>query len=277
MARTGLARQDHVTLSGTRNISASVGWEPRARQKGTDVTTGRSDRGGSGLATAVHELRTPLATVLGFLETLVQRGDELDPRLREQITRIACRNAQVLQHRIDALLAHELDTGDPDLRLVPRRLRDVVARIVEDCAGVLGDHAIHLDVDPDLWAAVDPDALSHVVANLLVNAARHSAARSAITIRATGAGDDVRLEVVDDGDGIAPADLPHVFEEFFRGGDGSGEGTGLGLSVVKRYVTAWGGQVEIESTLGHGTRVRFSLPAVAAGGTSAEHAVGAIG
>ena len=239
------------------------------------MTTGQVDRGKPALATAVHELRTPLATVLGFLQTLVERGDELDPQLREQITRIACRNAQVLQHRVDALLAHELETGDPDLRLVPGRLRDVVARIVEDCAGVLGDHAVHLDVAPDLWAAVDPDALSHVLANLLVNAARHSPAGSAITVRATGDGADIRLEVTDDGEGIAPVDLPHVFEEFYRGGDRSGVGTGLGLSVVRRYVTAWGGEIELESALGAGTRVRFTLARVAAAREDAERAVGA--
>lgn len=237
--------------------------------------TGQIDRGRPGLATAVHELRTPLATVLGFLETLVERGDELDPRLRGQITRIACRNARVLQHRIDALLAHELETGDPDLRLVPGRLRDVVARIVEDCAGVLGDHAVHLDVDPGLWAAVDPDALSHVLANLLVNAARHSPPGSAITVRAAGQGDDVQLEVADHGEGIAPTDLPHVFEQFYRGGDRTGDGTGLGLSVVQRYVTAWGGEVEIDSTLDVGTRVRFSLTRVAAARSDADQAVGA--
>lgn len=239
------------------------------------MTTGQVDRGRPGLATAVHELRTPLATVLGFLQTLVERGGELDPRLREQITRIACRNAQVLQHRIDALLAHELDTADPDLRLVPGRLRDVVARIVEDCAGVLGDHTVHLDVDPELWAAVDTDALSHVLANLLVNAARHSPPGSAIAVRATGEDDDVRLEVADDGEGIAPVDLPHVFEEFYRGGDRSGDGTGLGLSVVRRYVTAWGGEVELESALGAGTRVHFTLARVAEAGDDSEHTVGA--
>lgn len=239
------------------------------------MTTGQVDRGRSGLATAVHELRTPLATVLGFLETLVERGDELDPQLREQITHIACRNAQVLQHRIDALLAYELGTGDPDLRLVPGRLQEVVARIVEDCAGVLDAHPVRIDVDPELWAAVDVDALSHVLANLLVNAARHSASGAPITVRGTSDDDDVRIEVVDDGEGIAPVDLPHVFEEFYRGGDRSGEGTGLGLSVVQRYVTAWGGEIELESTLGAGTHVRFTLARVDATRQDAGHAVGA--
>lgn len=233
------------------------------------MAAGQDDPSRSGLATAVHELRTPLATVLGFLETLVLRGNELDPELRDQITRIACRNAKVLQQRVDALFAHELD--DPELRLAPRRLRDVVARIVEDCAGVLRGRTVHLDVDPDLWAAVDPEGLSHVLANLLGNAVRHSPPSSAITIRATGAGDDVRLAVVDHGEGIAPRDLPHVFEEFYRGGDRSGEGTGLGLSVVKRYVTAWGGQVDVESTLGHGTRVHFSVARVPAPQAAEDH------
>lgn len=241
------------------------------------MTTGQTDRGGSGLATAVHELRTPLATVLGFLETLVQRGDELDPRLREQITEIACRNAQVLQHRIDALLAFESAAEAPDLRLAPHRLRQVVGQIVEDCSGVLGDHAIHLDVDPGLWAAVDPEALSHVLANLLVNAARHSPSGSTIVVGATSSGDEVVLEVVDHGEGISGEDLPHVFDEFYRGGDRRGDGTGLGLAVVRRYVTAWGGRVGIESALGTGTQVRFSLPRVSTDPVVIEPAVTIVG
>lgn len=234
-------------------------------------------RGGSGLATDLHELRTPLATVLGFLETLVDRGEQLDPALRDQITRIARRNARLLQHRVDALLALERRTTDPDLRLVPSPLRDVVARIVEDCAGVLADHDVHLDVDPDLWATVDRDALSHVLANLLVNATRHSPAGTTVTVRATEEETDVVVEVIDRGEGIDPADLPHVFDEFYRGGDRSGEGTGLGLAVVRRYVTAWGGRVELESTLGTGTRVWFSLGRVPVSVTIPDDPVGAVG
>lgn len=234
-----------------------------------------TDRGDSGepaalhardLATAVHELRTPLATVQGFLETLEDRGDDLDPEVRTQIVEIALRNARVLGQRIDALLDYERLESAPDLEVTSAALRDLLVRLVEDCAGILHDHEVELDVPPDTWVAVDPDALAHVVANLLGNAVRHSPAGTTITLRAEPDHDQVRVSVIDRGEGIPAEDLPHVFEAFYRGEGHPGSGAGLGLAVVRRYVERWGGEVDIESQPGRGTQVGFVLPRVPAGG-----------
>lgn len=229
------------------------------RVEGTNRATDHEQRGGRDLAAAVHELRTPLATVQGFLATLLERGEELGPAVREQITEVAHRNAVVLGQRIDSLLQYERLAVEPLVDQAPSRLQDVVSRVVEDCTGILSDHRVRIAVDPRTWAQVDHDALSHVLANLLSNAARHSPAGSAITVRATEQTAHVRVEVVDQGEGIPASDLPHVFEAFYRGADHPGSGTGLGLTVVQRYVSLWGGTVAIASRPGEGTTVTFTL------------------
>ena len=220
------------------------------------------------LASAVHELRTPLATVQGFLETLVERGEGIEPETRAHITAVAHRNAVLLGQRIDALLAYQRLSVTADLDLVGARLRQVVDRVVEDCAGILMDHHVDVDVDPGTWAVLDHDAIAHVLANLLSNAARHSSGGSTITIEAAEAGGRVWVAVTDTGEGIAEHDQPHVFEAFYRGGTQDGDGSGLGLAVVHRYVQLWGGRVELHSTRGQGTAVTFSLEAAPPGGVA---------
>ena len=220
------------------------------------------------LAAAVHELRTPLATVQGFLETLHDRSHELDPDARREITAIALRNAHVLGQRIDALLAFERLEGADVPQVSSASLRDALDRLVEDCAGILDDHPVRVEVPADTWVAVDLDGLAHVVANLLANAVRHSPAGSTISIAADARDDLVEVAVVDRGEGIPADDLPHVFDAFYRGTDHPGAGSGLGLAVVRRYVERWGGQVTIDSTVGEGTSVTFTLPRVPAGGAT---------
>lgn len=216
------------------------------------------------LATAVHELRTPLATVRGFIETLLARGDELSEEAERRILEIARRNAVLLGQRIDTLLDHErFTTGH--VRIVPRvvLLDLVVDEIVEDCAGLLADHTVEVDVPATTLARVDRVALGHVLGNLLSNAGKHSPAGSTITIRARPDGTAVAIEVVDHGTGIAEHDLDRVFDPYFRVEDGP-SGMGLGLSVVQRYVALWGGELDLTSTLGEGTTVSFTVPAAAA-------------
>lgn len=211
------------------------------------------------IATAVHELRTPLATVQGFLETLAIRGDQMDRDTRSYIIEVALRNAVLLGQRIDTLLEYErFAMGEVEVHLAPAPLRDVVRRIVEDCAGLLTAHEVEIEVDDHIVVMVDPGALAHVLGNLLGNAAKHSPAGSTITVRAVDDDHAVRLQVADEGHGIDPEDLPNVFEAFYRGSD-QPRGAGLGLSVARHYVELWGGHLSIDSAVGEGTVVTFSL------------------
>lgn len=211
------------------------------------------------IATVVHELRTPLATVQGFLETLTIRGDELDDDTRAHIIEVAFRNAVLLGQRIDTLLEYErFAMGEVEIHRARRPLRDVVDRIVEDCAGLLPEHEVQIDVADDIVADVDTTALAHVLGNLLGNAAKNSPTGTAITVRAFDTDPAAYLQVIDEGRGIDPEDLPRVFEAFYRGRDHL-RGAGLGLSVARHYVELWGGHLRIDSAVGEGTVITFSL------------------
>lgn len=226
-------------------------------------------RSANDLASAVHELRAPLTTVQGILETLVLRGEALPDEVRAHIAAVALRNARILGERIDTLLQGARPPDRTDLAPAPLDLAAAVARTVEDNGGTLADHRIVVEV-PETWVRVDERALAHVLANLLGNAAKHSPAGSRITVRAAGTGDPVALQVADHGEGIHPDDLPHVFEPWFRGRSPV-PGTGLGLWVAEDQVHRWGGDIEITSTRGEGTVVTFTLPAATTATTAADH------
>lgn len=220
----------------------------------------RRTRDAHGLASAVHELRTPLVTIRGFLETLRDRDGQLAPEVRTHVIEVAHRNAVLLGERIETLLRYEQLAEDPTIVAHPCLVHEVVSRIAEDCSGILADHHLLLDVPSELSAGIDGEAMTHVLANLLGNAARHSPRESSIAVRARADGETIRVEVVDAGSGIRPEDLPHVFEPWYRGEAPARGGSGLGLALVRRYVQAWGGTVAIESTPGRGTTVVFTLP-----------------
>lgn len=273
MARWDLAHTGHRALTCswvTDRCTCGLG-----RAGNATTTTGRDMSQGSmateqhedaaarqrrEIAAAVHELRTPLATVQGLLETLVVRGDQLDADARDHIIGIALRNAVLLGQRIDTLLEYERFAMDEaEVAPAPAPLYPSVARIVEDCAGLLADHEVVIEVPSSTVVELDGTALAHVLGNLLDNAAKHSPPGSLVTVQAIDDGSDVLVRVRDEGQGIDPDDLPRVFEAFYRGRDRR-RGTGLGLSVARCYVEAWGGTLTIDSTLGVGTVVTFSLP-----------------
>jgi two-component system sensor histidine kinase BaeS len=149
-------------------------------------------------------------------------------------------------------------------RVVPGAL---VQAAVEDHASDLRAAGMPLDVEveaglPDL--AGDPDALRRAVANLVANARRH-AQGSPVRVRARrGPGGGVAIDVEDQGPGIAPEDLPHVFEPFYRGRRATADqvpGSGLGLAVVRDVTEAHGGRVTVRSSTGDGTTFTLHLPA----------------
>jgi signal transduction histidine kinase len=106
---------------------------------------------------------------------------------------------------------------------------------------------------------VDPLRLREVLVNLVANALRHTPRGGEVRITAALDSDSLRLSVIDNGSGIAPRDLPHVFERFYKTADS--KGTGLGLAIARNLVLAHGGEIEAESAPGAGTTIRITIPA----------------
>ncbi|MFG2652743.1 sensor histidine kinase [Streptomyces sp. NPDC048436] len=235
------------------------------------------------VADASHELRTPLASIRGYAE-LTRRGRETTgPDTRHALGRIESEAQRMTGLVEDLLLLARLDEGrdgarsgggpggpgGPGARLPlsyqSTDLSPLVVDAVSDARAAGLDHVWSLEL-PDEPALVHADAarLHQVVVNLLANARTHTPPGTKVTARVRAAGPGVRLEVQDDGPGIAPALLPHVFERFARGDASRSRNagsTGLGLALVQAIVAAHGGGVTVDSVPGR-TVFAVTLPAV---------------
>jgi two-component system sensor histidine kinase BaeS len=118
-----------------------------------------------------------------------------------------------------------------------------------------------LDLPADLPAVdADPQRVRQVVANLVSNALRHAPESGRVVVSAVQRPAGLQISVADDGPGIAPEDLPHVFDRFWRGGKSRLGGSGLGLTIARELVRAHGGEIWVESEPGAGSTFRFTLP-----------------
>ena len=215
------------------------------------------------IADASHELRTPLAAIRGYAE--LSRRAELSPDTEHAILRISSQADRMTTLVEDLLLLARLDAGRP-LDRAPVDLTRLVLDGVGDAHAAGPDHRWQLDL-PDEPVVVTGDAsrLTQVLTNLLANARRHTPAGTTVTV-GLARDDGVLLTVTDDGPGIAPELLPHVFERFARGSASRSRdtgSTGLGLAIVDAVVAAHGGRVHVSSRPGR-TEFAVRLPAAAA-------------
>lgn len=226
------------------------------------------------VADASHELRTPLASIRGYAE-LTRRGrEETGPDTRHALGRIESEAERMTGMVEDLLLLARLDAGRP-LSRERTDLSPVVVDAVSD-ARAAGQRGHHWRLDlPDEPVTVhgDPTRLHQVLVNLLANARTHTPPGTTVTVRVRAAAgrSPVTLEVQDDGPGIPPQLLPHVFERFARGDASRSRhagSTGLGLAIVQAVVTAHGGRVEVSSVPGR-TVFAVQLPAEPGAGSPA--------
>ncbi|WP_312847824.1 HAMP domain-containing sensor histidine kinase [Streptomyces sp. WAC06614] len=214
------------------------------------------------VADASHELRTPLASIRGYAE-LTRRGrEEAGPDTRHALGRIEAEATRMTGLVEDLLLLARLDAGRP-LSWQDTDLAPLVVDAVSDARAAGPGHHWRLEL-PDGPAPVhaDPARLQQVLLNLLANARTHTPPGTTVTARVRSGPDSVRAEIEDDGPGIPPELLPHVFERFARGDASRSRtagSTGLGLAIVQAVVTAHGGQVDVRSAPGC-TRFTVELP-----------------
>jgi len=202
------------------------------------------------LALLSHELRNPLAPILTAAELMQLRGDVATPREREVIVR----QAKHLVRLVDDLLdVSRVARGKVTLSKRPVELAAVVAKAVEAAGPLLEQrrHALHVAVPPDrLTVEGDEVRLTQVVSNLLTNAARYTPPGGRIDVTGARERNEVVLRVRDNGTGIEPALLPHLFDMFVqgpRGPDRAEGGLGLGLSLVRTLTALHGGTVSAHS------------------------------
>ncbi|MFF7857946.1 ATP-binding protein [Streptomyces sp. NPDC007904] len=217
------------------------------------------------VADASHELRTPLASIRGYAE-LTRRGREaVGPDTRHALGRIESEAGRMTLLVEDLLLLARLDAGRP-LRFEETDLVPLVVDTVSDARAAGQDHDWRLEL-PDDPAPVLADAarLHQVLVNLLGNARTHTPPGSTVTARVRRDGPWFCVDVADDGPGIPPGLLPHVFERFARGDSARTRATGstgLGLAIVQAVATAHGGAVTVDSAPGR-TVFTLRLPAPA--------------
>jgi two-component system OmpR family sensor kinase len=212
------------------------------------------------IADASHELRTPLAAIRGYAE--LSRRAELAPETEHSIMRISSQADRMTALVEDLLLLARLDAGRP-LERGPVDLTRLVLDGVSDAHAAGLDHRWQLDL-PDEPVVVTGDAsrLMQVLTNLLANARTHTPPGTTVTVGLAPEGGEVALTVTDDGPGIAPELVPHVFERFARGSASRSRehgSTGLGLAIVDAVVAAHGGRVQLQSTPGR-TAFTVRLP-----------------
>lgn len=222
------------------------------------------------VANASHELRTPLSIIKGYVETLVDGHLTMSVEDRDKFLKTIQRHSERLQAIIDDLLAlSRLESATPGIKPAEVDLAAFFKNLVDDYRQrpAAGGHEIFIKTASDLGIiTADPEKLAQVFGNLLDNALKYTAKGTRLEIGGVSIGNnDVECFVKDDGAGIPPADLPQIFERFYRVEKGRSRetgGTGLGLSIVKHIVQMHGGKVWAESREGEGLTIRMRLPRI---------------
>lgn len=217
-------------------------------------------------ADVAHELNTPLHIIQGYLEGIADGIYQAD----ETTINILLDETHLLSRLVEDLRVLSLaEAGELPLKQESLSLQEFLSDVHTSFSGQSEDAGITLAVEaaPGLSVFADPDRLDQVISNLVANALRHTPSGGKITVRAAKVDEGVQIEVEDTGEGISPEDLPNIFNRFWRkdksrdrGEVKMGFGHGLGLAIAQQLVQAHGGDIRVESELGHGTRFEIVLP-----------------
>lgn len=219
------------------------------------------------VANVSHELKTPLTSIKGFTETLLNSASKSEEQTKKFL-KIMEHDATRLSRLIEDLLElSKIESKQIELRKQPLNIHKEIETTIELCKGLPNELGIELkNVGPEnheLNVIADRDKLQQILVNLVSNAIKFNKKGGKVFIRVDEAGSLVRITVEDTGVGIAAADVKRIFERFFRVDKARSRelgGTGLGLSIVKHLVETHGGEVWCESVLGKGSKIFFTLP-----------------
>lgn len=199
------------------------------------------------LSSISHDLRTPLASILGAATSLRAFGDNYDPASRDELIRTIEDEAERLDRFVANLLdVTRLEGGRLDIRKELNDVEEIIGGALQRAGKVLGHHRIEADLSPDLpMLELDGVLLEQAIFNLLDNAAKYAPPGSAVCVRARRADDQTVVDVMDEGPGIPLDDLERIFDKFYRipSADRQRAGTGLGLAISRGFIEAMGGQL----------------------------------
>lgn len=219
------------------------------------------------LTDVAHELRTPLATVEGYLEGL---DDGVVPADRETWSLLQAETGRLRRLVDDLAKVSQAEERQLDLRIAPCEPSALITAAVQTAAPAYTAKGVVLETTLDRRlpsVTVDPDRIAEVLTNILVNALRHTPTGGRVEVSAARRGKQVEIVVADTGEGIAPEHLERVFERFFRADPArtrTAGGSGVGLAITRAIVEAHGGRAHAESEgPGRGARFVITLPATA--------------
>ncbi len=235
-------------------------------EESVEIMSRDRDRSRDFLADVSHELRTPLAALRTFNDLLKEHAGD-DPDLRAEFLESSGQQIERLDWLAQNLLElSKLDSGLVLLDLRPDDLRAAVETAVEQTMAAARKRGVALSIDlPDAPIRIrhDPQRIGQVVVNLVANAVKFTGRDGSVHVVVAPTELGARIEVTDTGVGIEPAELPHIFERFYRGSranEARGSGSGLGLAIVRSIVDMHGGTIVVESQIGEGTRFTVELP-----------------
>jgi signal transduction histidine kinase/CheY-like chemotaxis protein len=249
-----------VTAATLGEGSHAVVWTVRDMSERARLERAKSEF----VATASHELRSPLTSIKGFVE-LLERSPDLSGRQREFVDIILRSTDRLVDLVNDLLDVARIEADRVELNRRPIDVGEEVREVAELMGPRIADKHQRLDVQvaPALPPALaDASRVRQIVANLLTNAHLYSGDGGVIDVSVRPSHTWVEIVVADNGPGMSPDEVGRVFERFYRGQDDGSRapGTGLGLSIVKSLVDLQGGEIDMDSRRGHGTRFRIRLP-----------------
>jgi signal transduction histidine kinase len=218
------------------------------------------------LATASHELRTPLTVLRGFAETLLNHWDALEDTARRELVATILARTEGMTGLVEQLLLGSRAGVGVSVQLRPFDLAAAVRTASAAIAGSSAEHPLLVDAPGTVLALGDESTVDPVLGQLVENAIKYSPVAGPVEVSVRADGDDALITVRDRGLGIAEADLERVFDRFVRAAEAPRDGqvvsgAGLGLYIVKRYVTAQHGSVRAVRREGGGTVMEVRLPA----------------
>jgi signal transduction histidine kinase len=208
-----------------------------------------------------HEFRTPLTSILGFTQILLEHWPGFSEEQRHEMVGNIARNAEDLRGLVDELLDFSaIEHGKESVVLEPFDIASVVKGTVDSLGPLLNDRKVELDVEA-LTVRGAPDLVRRALSNLLSNAVKYSETDTPITVRCHAVDSQCRIEVIDSGRGLTPAEVARAFEPFWRAKWArSPRGAGIGLYLVQQYARLQSGSSGVDSEPGKGSTFYFTLP-----------------